>query len=647
MFTCINISKAYDKRIIFKNFSYRFPTTGFVLLLGKSGCGKSTLLNMLLGIISPDSGEITYNEKNIHTDLKWNDMVQDVAYISQTTYFLDYMSVWDNLKLVCKDEKTIFEILEQFNLEKLAQQEIRYCSGGEKQRIAIIRALLSNKKIILLDEPTAALDYDNKIKVFEMLKSLKDSLLIICASHDEQAKSYCDRILDFNQLNKYDNHKPLDKYDNHEPFNQIESAPGDSTVLHNENKSPYRPDLLPYVKKWYSSSMRNKKSGIMTGFVIILMLCALCICTVPETKIDSCLQHFYNCNQLKIWCNQPADDQILDILDTSEEIIDYALIYRLSVNDTVSAEGDGANDTTYDLTANTLPYNENAFLLSDRILYGHYYTDINQVILSYNKALKYGEPESLVGRTITIDLYGGSYNMEIVGIFDNFNTTEEVYLYCGGVNLEEEMNKETIFLNSKFTAEYLEDDTFYLHGQRVFVVYFDSYKQMKSFYQKYKSEFTGIYMSYTDVPAYLTSIFYLLDMILIPIVLFLIPITILFYQQSQKLELLYNKQIFASYEYLGYSKKEIRRCFFRCNFQEMVIRFTKCCIIAFIIMIIFNQINKKIRLFAFELFTFQPLLIIGYFLLLMICCLYFANRFLKQIGLEGWYTSVTAYEDLL
>ena len=133
MIKCNNVNKIYNNRFIIKDFTYEFKDNGFYLLFGDSGCGKTTLLNLLAGFVACDSGEILVEGK--------------IDYITQDTFFVDFLTVMDNLKMVSEDTEKAHYLLNKFGLEKTAEQYPSTLSGGEKQRLAIIRSVLQEKEI--------------------------------------------------------------------------------------------------------------------------------------------------------------------------------------------------------------------------------------------------------------------------------------------------------------------------------------------------------------------------------------------------------------------------------------------------------------------------------------------------------------------
>ncbi|MEE1006877.1 MAG: ABC transporter ATP-binding protein, partial [Acutalibacteraceae bacterium] len=186
--------------------SLKFPDKGMVFLLGKSGSGKSTLLNVLGGLDSYDGGEIiikgvsSKNFKQQHFDSYRNTYV---GFIFQEYNVLDEFSVGANIALAIElqnrkaSDREINDILKQVDLEGFGARKPNELSGGQKQRVAIARALVKKPQIIMADEPTGALDSNTGRQVFDTLKKLSETKLVIVVSHDREfAEQYADRIIE-------------------------------------------------------------------------------------------------------------------------------------------------------------------------------------------------------------------------------------------------------------------------------------------------------------------------------------------------------------------------------------------------------------------------------------------------------------------
>ena len=206
-----NLCKTYKTKggVVVKaldDVSIKFPETGMVFLLGKSGSGKSTLLNVTGGLDTPDSGEIIIKGRNSKTfsgadfDSYRNTFI---GFIFQEYNILNEFNIEQNISLALQlqgkknDKEAVDNILKQVDLQGYGKRKPNTLSGGQKQRIAIARALIKNPEIIMADEPTGALDSNTGKQVFDTLKKLSESKLVIIVSHDRDfAEIYGDRIIE-------------------------------------------------------------------------------------------------------------------------------------------------------------------------------------------------------------------------------------------------------------------------------------------------------------------------------------------------------------------------------------------------------------------------------------------------------------------
>lgn len=212
LFRLTNVTKRFGNRrksfAAVNGVSFELPQSGLVSIFGKSGCGKSTLLNMLMGIEKVSKGSILFKRRKLNRFSKKrmsNYRLKDVSMIYQHYNLLDGLSAIDNILLplqICgesnsKSLKTAKEYLQKFNVTYLEKQNIKNLSGGEKQRIAIIRALVTNPSAILCDEPTGALDEANSIFVMDKLKEISKARLVVIVSHNKSLiEKYSDRIIE-------------------------------------------------------------------------------------------------------------------------------------------------------------------------------------------------------------------------------------------------------------------------------------------------------------------------------------------------------------------------------------------------------------------------------------------------------------------
>lgn len=165
-----SFGKDHNERKIFENFSFTISKGDMVAIMGKSGSGKTTLLNIIGGLESIDKGTYLFNGKDV-SKFNEKELLQfrrkNVSFVFQNFALINEYSVMDNILLPLKyryrniDKKKLAdarELLDKLDIAYVCDQKIDNLSGGEKQRIAIARSLISNTNVILADEPTGALD---------------------------------------------------------------------------------------------------------------------------------------------------------------------------------------------------------------------------------------------------------------------------------------------------------------------------------------------------------------------------------------------------------------------------------------------------------------------------------------------------------
>lgn len=180
----------------------------FVGIMGPSGSGKSTLLNILATIDSATEGEVKIGGKEISklSEKETNEFRRtELGFVFQDFNLLDTLTLRDNILLpltfsnqkVKKMEKKIYEIADKLNIREFLDKYPYEVSGGQKQRAAAARALITNPKLILADEPTGALDSKSSKDLMECFSLLNqnENTTIMMVTHDPSAASYCKRIL--------------------------------------------------------------------------------------------------------------------------------------------------------------------------------------------------------------------------------------------------------------------------------------------------------------------------------------------------------------------------------------------------------------------------------------------------------------------
>lgn len=182
-----NLFFKYQKTEVLENVNLTIKDDDFLAIIGPNGGGKSTLLKLILGLLPLQSGTI---EKNIENN--------QVGYVPQNTnlnidfpitalevVLMGHISSKKRLFGYSKDEiSCAIESLNQVGMKDFANKKIGDLSGGQRQRVFIARALCSNPKIMLLDEPTASIDVQGQQEIYELLRELNKTICIVVVSHD-------------------------------------------------------------------------------------------------------------------------------------------------------------------------------------------------------------------------------------------------------------------------------------------------------------------------------------------------------------------------------------------------------------------------------------------------------------------------------
>ncbi|MFZ2270198.1 MAG: ATP-binding cassette domain-containing protein, partial [Trichococcus flocculiformis] len=195
-----HLSFVSDGKVILDDISYSLEEGEFLSITGPSGSGKSTLLKIIATILSRTEGEIRYQGKSLD-EYEPTEYRKEVSYTFQTPVLFG-KTVRDNLAFPYEirkkefDEKKAVAYLESVGLPKeYLNKEINTLSGGEKQRVALIRNVLFQPKILLLDEVTSALDEANRQIIWKWLQEMRNhsDMTIIMVSHNEEESSLADK----------------------------------------------------------------------------------------------------------------------------------------------------------------------------------------------------------------------------------------------------------------------------------------------------------------------------------------------------------------------------------------------------------------------------------------------------------------------
>ncbi len=183
---CIkDLSFAYERNLVLQDVNLEFCQKDFLAIIGPNGGGKSTLLKLILGLLKPKTGQINISDRKSLAYVPQNVNANQIFPITCLEVVLmgRLSSKWFK-KYDRNDYKKAHEALEMAGICHLANKNINSLSGGQKQRVIIARALCSDAKIILLDEPTSNIDTNGQIKIYSLLKKLNENIGIIIISHD-------------------------------------------------------------------------------------------------------------------------------------------------------------------------------------------------------------------------------------------------------------------------------------------------------------------------------------------------------------------------------------------------------------------------------------------------------------------------------
>jgi len=205
--TLDNITIAVNGQQLITQFNLDIASAEKIVITGQSGCGKTTLLKAILGFIIPKTGSIKIKGSNLDKHSIWQ-LRKHFAYVPQQPQF-PQITVEDILPLpfhlnanksLAKNLLKIPELLQAFNLDKgILKKFPQDLSGGEKQRLAFIQAILLDRDIYLLDEITSALDPKNKSTVIDYIDSIKKT--VICIAHDQSIAKIAHRQINLEQPN--------------------------------------------------------------------------------------------------------------------------------------------------------------------------------------------------------------------------------------------------------------------------------------------------------------------------------------------------------------------------------------------------------------------------------------------------------------
>ena len=357
-----NAIMSYDgKKKVLNNLDVKFADTGMYGIVGRSGSGKSTLINIVSGQDSFTSGKLLLDDEDVtNNSAKLRD---SVSVVYQEYHLLPELNVYDNIEIAIRlsgghnTKEDIILLMDRLGIKDLSSRTVKALSGGEKQRVAIARAYLSGRNIIIADEPTGNLDYENAKFVFNMLREISKEKLVIVVSHDmELVKEYISilYVLRDGRLHKI--------------YNEIDIKAQENTVVVQEHvikgsRVSQRMKFRNYLELSWGFLVKKKIALICMILIssIALSLFAISFSVVRFDPVDQIMGNYDSIELKTAEANFSADKMDKSIMSKYDDLLakgnSFDDIYELP---------DG--DIGLDLIAGTMPKNYTEYIISSGVV---------------------------------------------------------------------------------------------------------------------------------------------------------------------------------------------------------------------------------------------------------------------------------------
>ena len=544
-----NITKKFDREVL-KNVTLQFKEGNIYVLKGISGSGKTTLLNILSVLDTHYDGKYLFDNIDVKkaNKNKRKMVMNQISYVFQKSLLFKHLTVKENLLFIKNDESKILDYAKIFQVTDLLNKKVESLSGGEKQRIALIRALLLESKLLLLDEPTSSLDPKNSLLFAQTLKKLNiEDKIIIIATHKNIYDELANVILriDYGQITVQ------------KESLRNQNSKKDNTIPKTSPKT-YKMDFL-FVK-------RRKKIRIFLGILTLLLFFAI----FSGVSIIKNIQLEYIKNQANV---HPL--HVIEVLDkdTVSNLTD--VIQKQYENYQIEENG---------YKAYILLDKEDSLWLDDTILVaGEYPSNENEIIVNEEFAGIYFENlknDEIIGKSIVVK----DQNFIIAGIIHHAEYDNAVYqkipFYRDIESNEENSIKPAIFIPYKKMQEIgtiKEQDSAIITISKQLAV--ELYEQNDSNPNYHGSYLNLVWMSelshgYSNLLSYTWIGFGVLFVILIFIFIFVM--------NKITTELSYRKREFGYMQLFHVSKKRILKIYLIDYLLEIIVSFILATILYFI-----------------------------------------------------------------
>ncbi len=442
-----NVSKSYGDRIIIDNINLSINKGQITFIVGTSGAGKTTLLNLIGGLSNTTSGKILFNGCDISNDLN-EYRGKNVGFVFQDFNLISGLTIVENVQIateIARVEKMPNEIISEVELLGISNhnQKVETLSGGEKQRVAVIRAICKEADILIADEPTGNLDTNNACIVLDMLQTMKRDKHIIVVSHDmDKARRYADRIITLS-----DGVIVCDELLNKENDNQQEE-------LKDEKNTYKKKSLINTIWRLGKNSVTLRISKIISIAMVIAMAITSLTTVAYLKQSGNNISHNVNVNYLEndlinlMYGLTPntghmeypfSQEEINKIVD-EYDVTEYVQMYCYPTNGWLFS----SKSKTSNVCIKQIKVNEffKSRVLSNDIE-GSFIAEKNEIILAADVAQQlYGE--DCIGQIVTLnDGRGNSIDYKIVGINHTTNPLDKIYSFISSESLKD-MLSETI-----------------------------------------------------------------------------------------------------------------------------------------------------------------------------------------------------------
>ena len=203
LLTARQLVKSYSGRRVVNEVSYEVDKGEIVGLLGRNGAGKTTSFRMTIGMITPEAGQVMFQNRDVTVLPMYRHALAGMGYLSQEPSVFQRLTIEQNLMAILETQRLsraarqarMNELLEQFGLRHKMKEPAHTCSGGERRRLEIARALITHPRLMLLDEPFAAVDPHTVEELQDEVRKLAaDGIAVLVTDHNvQQTLRICDR----------------------------------------------------------------------------------------------------------------------------------------------------------------------------------------------------------------------------------------------------------------------------------------------------------------------------------------------------------------------------------------------------------------------------------------------------------------------